>query len=200
MPGDDPVDPTDDPDFISEDGATAPYQPGSGIRLTGMVGSPTPVYVPKESTPLHEDGPEGAIPPFALWAMKYRRHAHLLSHPDVDIRERFDSDASAVYVMDDGRKHCMVSRMVGTSPDGCTYCLVARIPVDSYYELAEGSAVADDVFDGAREFALCSVFEAAEAVSNVSLVRTFAALNEVPPEYLPPSPVIEFSDILDGPP
>jgi hypothetical protein len=199
MPGDDPTVHPDDPDFISEDGVTAPFQPGAGLNLRGMVGSPTPVFVPKDSTPLHEDGPEGAIPPFALWAMKFRRHGHLLSHPDADIRAAFGTEANAVYVMDDGRKHCMVSRKVGTSPDGCTYCLVARIPIDSYYPIADGSAVADDIFANGREFALCSVFEAQQAVSNVIVAQTFAGIDDVPPEYLPPSPALEFSDLLEGP-
>jgi hypothetical protein len=194
--GDEPTDPQNDPDFISEEGVGGAFVRGPGRTLTGMVGSPHPVFAPKESTPLQEDG-ESIIPTFALWAMKYRRHGHLLSRVDVEIREGFGTGDHAVYVIDDGRKHCMVGRKVGTSPDGCTYCLVAQITVDAYDRLVADDVAVEDIFVAAREFALCAVFEAEQAVSNVTLVQTFTGYDEVPPEYLPPSPSIEFTEVLD---
>ena len=63
--------------------------------------------------------------------MKYRRHGHLLSRPDAEIRERYGTGDHAIYVVDDGRKRCVISRAVGTSPDGCTYLLVAQIGIDA---------------------------------------------------------------------
>jgi hypothetical protein len=69
--------------------------------------------------------------------MKYRRHGHLMSRADATIRERRGTGDHTTYVVDDGRKHCVICRMVGTSPDGCTYLLVAQIAIDSYEKLVE---------------------------------------------------------------
>jgi hypothetical protein len=190
--GDGRSDRQDDPDYISEDGVTYASPRGPGTWISG---SPTPVFVPKGSTPLEEDRPDGAIPPFALWAMKYRRHGHLLSRADVEIREQFGTGDHTVYVVDDGRKYCMIGRKVGTSLDGCTYCLVGRISIGAYEQLVDDASLTDDTFAGARELSLCVVFEAEEAVSNVSLVETYASIDEVPNGYLPPGPAIEFTEI-----
>jgi hypothetical protein len=184
--------PGDDPDFISEEGAVG----GAVLDMaySSRWGSPVPVFVPKSSTPLEERDDESVIPPFALWAMKYKRHGHLFSRAEVEIRERYGSGDHAVYVIDDGRKHCMV----GTSSDGCTYCFVAQITVATYEELLNDGDAVDDVFANSREPALVVVYEAEEAVSNVSLVRTFAGIDEVPVAYLPPGPPIVFTEIPDG--
>jgi hypothetical protein len=191
--GDDETgEPQADPDFISEEGTGLPGLPPLGALRAW--GAPTPVFVPKESTPLaeHEDG--DAIPPYALWAMKYRRHGHLLNRADVAVRERYGTGDHAVYVIDDGRNHCTVSRAVGSSPDGCRYCLVARISAVAYEELADDEGRTDDIFVDADEISLCAVFEAEEAVSNVSLVEEFASIHDVPVGYLPPAPVIVFTE------
>jgi hypothetical protein len=127
--------------------------------------------------------------------MKYRRHGHLLSRADVEIRERYGEGDLAVYVVDDGRKHCMIGRKVGTSADGCTYCLVGRISIGAYDQLRTHASRTVDVFAGAGELSLCAVFEAQEAVSNVSLVETYAGVDDVPKRYLPPGPTIEFTEI-----
>jgi len=190
-------DPHADPDFISEEGAVGRIAVPD-MTFTSRWGSPVPVFVPKSSTPLEEPDDESGIPPFALWAMKYQRHGHLFSRAEAEIRERYGSGDSAVYVIDDGRKQCMVGRLVGTSADGCTYCLVARITIAAYEELVNDEAAVDDVFAGSSEPALVVVYEADDAVSNVSLVRTFAGGDEVPVEYLPPGPPIVFTDIPDG--
>jgi hypothetical protein len=189
-------DPDDDPDFISEEGVV-------GSAVTGMAfpsrwGSPPPVFVPKSSTPLEEDDAGSVIPPFALWAMKYKRHGHLFSRAEVEIRERHGRGDHTVYVIDDGRKQCMVGRLVGTSSDGCTYCLVAQITMAAYEEIVNDETAVDDVFADSREPALVVVYEAEDAVSNVSVVRAFGSMAEVPVEYLPPSPPIVFTDVPDG--
>ena len=67
------------------------------------------------------------------------------------IRERCGTGDHTLYMVDDGRKHCVVSREVGTSPDGCTYCLVASITIDSYVELINDEALADEIFDDSHE-------------------------------------------------
>jgi hypothetical protein len=190
-------DPRDDPDYIGEDGAndvTLVGGPG-----WGSLSHPAPVFVPKSSTPLEEDDDaSGGVPAFALWAMKYKRHGHLFSRADIDVRERFGRADDAVFVIDDGRTHCMVSRKVGTGVDGCTYCLVGRIDLAAYEALVDDGALADDIFNEAGELCLVVVFEAQEAVSNVSSVLDFANINEVPIEYLPPGPALVFGETPDG--
>jgi hypothetical protein len=91
-----------------------------------------------------------------------------------------------------------VSRKVGTSPDGCTYCLVGRIDLATFERLVDNESLTDTVFSEARDLSLCSVFEALQSVSNVLEVQSFATFDDVPPEYLPPHPIIEFSDVPDG--
>jgi hypothetical protein len=192
---DETAEPLADPDFISEEGTGLAGLPPVARRTWG---SPTPVFVPKESTPLaeHEDG--DAIPPYALWAMKYRRHGHLLHRADEAIRERHGTGDHAVYVIDDGRSHCTVSRTVGSSPDGCRYCLVARITSESYERLVDDEGLTDEIFVDADEICLCAIYQAEEAVSNVSLVEAYTSIDDVPAEYLPPAPLVAFTETPDG--
>lgn len=183
------VDPRDDPDYISEDGASGKQSMRSGLYSAGWLGRPDPVFVPKQSTPLADDD-EGSIPRYAMWSMKYLRRSHLFSRSDMEIRESFGENDNAVYVMDDGRKHCLISRRVGSGADGSIYCLVAEIPVSSYEQLV-GGAAPEGVFATAKGFSLCSVFEAEDAVSNVTVVESYRTTAEVPSEYLPPgSPIV----------
>jgi hypothetical protein len=195
----------DDPDFISEEGnvegVAGPLGLGVG-GLSGFVpglrGSPTPVFVPKTSTPLETEDSDGAMPTFALWTMKYLQHGHLFSKAESVLRESYGDGDHAVYVMDDGRKHCLISRLVGTSREGCVYPLVGRITIESYERLVDDHTLTDRIFEEAEDLCLCAVFEAREAVSNVSVVRSFASVDEVPPEYLPPGPTLQFTDVPDG--
>jgi len=194
----------DDPDFISEEGnlegVAGPLGLGAGAlggALPGLRGTPTPVFVPKTSTPLETDDSDGTMPTFAEWTMKYLQHGHLFSKAESVIRESYGDGDHVVYVMDDGRKHCLISRLVGTSPEGCVYPLVGRITIESYERLVDDHTLTDRVFEEAEDLCLCAVFEAREAVSNVSVVRSFAGIDEVPPEYLPPGPALKFTDVPD---
>jgi hypothetical protein len=191
---DETTDPADDPDFISEVGEPASDRMRAAGFSRGVWGSPGLVYVPKESTPLEEPDGNGAIVPAALWAMKYQRHGHLLGRAEVAIRERYGEGDRIVYVIDDGWKHCTVSRVVGSSPDGCTYVLVARIDMPTYVGLRDDESPAEAVFAAADELCLCAVYENPETASNVALVESYGALEEVPVEYLPPHPAVEFSE------
>ena len=176
----------------ADDGfAPAPLPLAGGFSLGGL-GTPPTVFVPHTSTPLHEDDPESPIPVPALWAMKYRRHLTLSSRDPERLRERLGEGDGAVYVIDDGGRHTMVSRLVGMDEDGSTYCLVGRIKGDAYDRYAMGDADMDAIFDEARELALCSVFAAPDAVSNVIVAETYRSVRDVPPEYLPPQPFLEF--------
>jgi hypothetical protein len=194
MGNDEDIDPSD-PDFISEEGTGTPFV-GDAFPSRTTWGSPTPVFVPKASTPLHEDMTDVPIPTFALWSMKYLRHAHLFGRADADIREVFGQGEHAIYVLDDDRKHCLVSREVGRSPDGCIYCLVAQIPIATYDELVDG-APPDSAFADARSFTLCTVFEAQDGVSNVAVSERYKELADVPPEYLPPNPPLRFGSMSE---
>ena len=156
---------------------------------------PEPVI---ESTPLEEDEPEGVIPPAPLWAMKDRRHFFgLPGHGDAErIRTFVGQGDSAVYLIDDGRSHCMVGRRVGVAPDGSIYCLVGRVTLERYLQILNGEASTAEAFSEAHDVALCSVFEDESMVSEVTLVRHFRHPDDVPADYLPPSPFIEFTEDL----
>ena len=204
-PGHDSRNQGDDPDFISEEGnvggVAGPLGLGVGALsgfVPGLRGSPTPVFVPKTSTPLETDDSDGAMPTFALWTMKYLQHGHLFSKAESTLRESYGDGDHVVYVMDDGRKHCLISRLVGTSREGCVYPLVGRITIESYERLVDDHTLTDRIFKEAESLCLCAVFEAREAVSNVSVVRSFASVDEVPAEYLPPRPALQFTDVPDG--
>lgn len=190
------LDPQDDPDFISTEGHATPDMRNESVPLLsrGLMGHPDPVFVPKQSTPLEKTDGEGVLPRYALWSMKYLRHAHLFSRSDWEIQECFGDEANAMYVIDDGRKSCLISRLVGKDADGTTYCLVARVPVASYEQLVDGAS-SQAIFAAASDFYLCAVFEALDAVSNVSVVESFDTSEEVPSAYLPPHPPVEFEGV-----
>jgi hypothetical protein len=160
----------------------------------GALGTPAPVFVPSTSTPLEEDDAESPIPPAALWAMKYRRHLTLTSRDPERLRACLGEGDGAVYVIDDGGRHNMVSRLVGADEDGSTYCLVGRIRGEAYDRYATGESPLDGIFSESRDLSLCSVFAAPEAVSNVLVAESYRTLDDVPPEYLPPHLFLEFTD------
>lgn len=155
----------------------------------------TPLAEPTESTPLQEGESDDSIPAAVLWAMKDRRHHSLAEHVDVEvIRGCLGTGDSRICAIDDGNADCMIGRQVGSSPDGCTYCLVARIRREDYELLNNGNLPVDVAFVDARDVELCGVYEAAGAVSNVFPVQHFRDGRDVPVEYLPPSPMIAFSE------
>jgi hypothetical protein len=185
--------PTDDPDFISTEGhdASGVWAESLPLLSRGLMGNPDPVFIPKQSTPLEETNDEHLIPRYALWSMKYLRHEGLFGRSEWEIRSCFGEGPNTVYVIDDSRKSCLISRRVGEGTDGATYCLVARIPIASYEQLTDGASP-QVIFARARDFFLCAVFDAIEAVSNVSVVESFDSSDNVPSEYLPPHPPVEF--------
>jgi hypothetical protein len=191
-----PDDSADQGEIEPADGFAPGPLPMSGGFSLGALGTPAPVFVPSSSTPLEEDDSESPIPPAALWAMKYRRHLHLtLTRRDEDrLRACLGEGDGAVYVIDDGGKHNMVSRLVGIDEDGSTYCLVGRITGEAYDRCAIGESPLEGIFSQSRELSLCSVFAALEAVSNVLVVAEYATVDDVPSEYLPPHPFLEFRD------
>ncbi|HVX23451.1 MAG TPA: hypothetical protein VHB02_19065 [Acidimicrobiales bacterium] len=144
------------------------------------------------STPL-DDGPaESVVPRPVLWAMKYHRHVHFgHHHDDLDERQVGEGDG-AVYVFDDGANQCMAGRLVGSSPDGCTYCLVGTVDAGAYQQCAEDGEPTDRIFAYGRDLLLCAVYEGGDGPSNIVDVRRYRKPGHVPAEYLPPHPFIEF--------
>jgi hypothetical protein len=75
---------------------------------------------------------------------------------------------------------------------------VARLSAESYERLVDGEGLTDEIFVDADEICLCSVYQADEAVSNVFVVEAFATVDDVPVEYLPPAPLIAFTETPEG--
>jgi hypothetical protein len=162
---------------------------------TSLTAPPIP---PEVSNPLEQDEPEGTIPPSPLWAMKDRRHFFgARGHGDAErIRAAQGLGDSTVYFIDDGRKHCMAGRRVGSSPDGNVYSLVGRVKLDLYEKIASGEATTTDVFSDAHDICLCGVYEEEGMASDVIVIQHYPHFADVPTAYLPPSPFIEFEDDL----
>ena len=144
---------------------------------------------------------EDDIPPAPLWAMRTRMHSNRRLEPGEEgrIRRRAGEGDDAVYVIDDGLDHCMVGRRVGKASDGCVYCLVARISLEDFADIVAGERDVSEVFSDARDISLCGVIEEDEAAANVFLVQHYRRARDVPVDYLPPSPFIEFTDDPDDP-
>jgi hypothetical protein len=171
-----------------------------GVAPGGFGVSPL-MREPEGSTPLESAQPDDLIPSSPLWAMKYLRHGRFgLSHDDEFEQIRWASSAASpddrnaeIFVIDDGSDHCMVSRLVGVSPDGCTYCLVARVERLDFEDVRSEQAEALELFSRGKEFTLCGVVEG--TVSKVVRVAGYRRYRDVPADYLPPAGLIEF----DGP-
>jgi hypothetical protein len=187
-----------------EDRLPYPLIPGRGGLFKTFLGSSlafnggAPMSEPATSTPLAIGESEGSIPPGPLWAMKYLRHGQhgpLTGHdaPE-ELRLAVSTEDEILYVIDDGASHCMVARRVGSAPDGCLYCLVARVKIDDVQDVRDGWAPPSGLFALGRELTLCGVVEG--SVSNVVRVAAYRKYRDVPDEYLPPSPFIEFPDTL----
>ncbi len=62
--------------------------------------------------------------------------------------------------------------------------------------LANGTVAVTEAFSDAHDVSLCGVFEDESDASEVILVHHYAHASDVPAEYLPPSPFIDFPDDL----
>ncbi|MGH9096393.1 MAG: hypothetical protein ACRDWB_03135, partial [Acidimicrobiales bacterium] len=178
-----------------------PLAPGRGGLFKSLLGSNLAFNggapsEPVTSTPLAIGESDGSIPAGPLWAMKYLRHGQhgpLTGHdaPE-ELRLAVNRGDETIYVIDDGSSHCMVARRVGSAPDGCLYCLVARVKIDDVQDVRDGWASLSGLFSLGRELTLCGVVEG--SVSNVVRVASYRKYRDVPDEFLPPSPFIEFPD------
>ena len=191
-----PADRGADQPVISPEGLGAfPISSVSGLSPSAIGVFPLDVD-PALSTPLDDDTQsEEAIPTALWWAMKDRKHHHRLLEPTEPgyLRSGLDDGDSGLYFVDDGGDHCMVGRLVGSSSDGCEYCLVARVQSYRYDELRDEALPVSDAFSGGRDICLCCVFKD-DRTSDVTVVEHYRHAADIPPEYLPPSPLIEFTD------
>jgi hypothetical protein len=181
-----------------------PNDPGLGFGLGArrspgaslLYGSPRVVYHPSKSTSLEDDDPDpdSTIPPMAIWVMKYRRHQRLHRDEPDSSRGQLGTGDEVVYTLTDGDDHLMVCRRVGVDPRGAEYYLVGRMEVGDHLCYTAGERPLVGCFADTRELALCSVFADLGGVSNAAVVENYRKVKEVPAEYLPPSPFLEFSD------
>jgi hypothetical protein len=68
--------------------------------------------------------------------------------------------------------------------------------MDEYEDLKNGAARIAEAFSPAHDISLCGVYEDEERISDVILVQHYRHARDVPTEYLPPSPFIEFTEDL----
>ena len=129
--------------------------------------------------------------------MKDLRHKMFSTASDSDVIrwESGNEDArSTIFAIDDGYDHCMVARLVGASPDGCTYCLVTRVKRLDFEEVLQGQAEASTLMPLGHRFTLCGVTEG--SISTVVHVAIYRRVNDVPVEYLPGTQFIQFAESL----
>jgi hypothetical protein len=156
-----------------------------------------PTTPPRDVSPLDEDEHDGAIPKSSLWAMKDRRHEqlpHPFGHPS-RLRSSVGAGDGVVYAIDDGARHCAIGRTVGTTRDGCTYTLVARVARKVYDDLAAGTIDGRQAFLEGTEAALLGTGEE-PGLANVFDVDLYHSPADIPADYLPPSPSIDFAEDL----
>jgi len=187
----------------AEDGLSIPIPP-LGDQLSwvpkgaeGGFGQSPLLSEPKSSTPLDSLETDKAIPSVVLWAMKYMRRGLFSATSGSDVirwKSGDEDERLATFAIDDGYDHCMVGRIVGSSPDGCTYCLVTRVKRLDFEEVRQGVTEESALISLGRSFSLCGVIEG--STSNVVRVAGYRRYRDVPSEYLPPSPFIQFAETL----
>ena len=183
-------------------GSSARPEPGDIIINADLGIAPEPLVGRDESTPLEDHEPEGTIPPSPLWAMKDRRHVqwHLLPSHDRHqrIRERLGAGDDTMYAIDDDRRHVMLGRRVGSSPGGCEYCLIGRISLERFEQLRDQAVPLVDSFSTAVDLTLCGVVDEGQIESsNVIEVALYDSVADIPEEYLPGAPYLNFPGDLE---
>ncbi|MBV8464137.1 MAG: hypothetical protein JO368_12640 [Acidimicrobiales bacterium] len=195
----------DGPDERTEDAGAEAGRPGDVQPLEGERPSvwskdtlgAFPTTPPRDVTPLEDDERGGAVPPAVLFAMKDRRHVqlpHPFGHPS-RLRAAVGAGDAAVFAIDDGARHCMIGRRVGATRDGAVYVLVGRVARSVYDDLSAGRTDGRRAFLEAQDTALLGTGEE-PGLANVFDVDFYSDTADIPPEYLPPSPAIDFAEDL----
>jgi hypothetical protein len=89
----------------------------------------------------------------------------------------------------------MLGRAVGATTDGCVYSLTTRVPIDVYTELAAGRIDGRQAFLAGSDAGLSGTVDE-PGLSNVFDVDFYAHPTDIPEQYLPPSPFIQFAEDL----
>jgi hypothetical protein len=151
--------------------------------------------LPFDGAPV-DDPPLEEIPPVVLAAIRDRMHSRRMTPVDdpAHVEASLGTPDDDIHVVDDGPDHCMIGRPVGHAADGCVYVLVGRITRATYEQLRDGDIEPAAAFAEAGDISLSAVFEVDGRVQNIALIRHFRRPDDVPAEYLPPAPFLEFSD------
>lgn len=142
-------------------------------------------------------------------AMQSLQHHQVRPEPDSEENPPwcFGSGDATFYVIEDGIKRLMIGRAVGRDGEGCIYCLVGTSSPSLLALLDAGELGPAEAFDDAAELTLCSVFQSDHAprghfrlsalnrqVSNVVLLQHYKRIDDVPVEYRPGQPFLQFTD------
>jgi hypothetical protein len=176
-------------------------KPGDIVIEPNLAFAPEPLVGDAVDNALAEDESETTIPEGPLLAMKDHRHTqwHLLaSHERHErVRESIAVGGDVLYVIDDGRTHAMLGRIIGTSPS-CTYSLVGRVTREDLASIKVGQVPFAEAFATAEELALVGMANVdAVASTNVFDVAYFDSPGEVPQTYLPGEPALIFNGDLE---
>jgi hypothetical protein len=161
-------------------------------------GTAATVYVPKVSTPLDDGTETSPIPKVLLWAMKFHRRVKFGHHADPIGQQVIGQGNTQIFAIDPVTKHATIGRLVGTGPDGCVYCLVASAEPDVINSLVAGRHPTSWGFKQSKQARLCAVFDGGDGVSNVSDVENYGQGGNVPVQFLPPQPFVEFEEPIYG--
>jgi hypothetical protein len=151
---------------------------------------------------------EALVASYVELAMKNLQHHQVKAEPgQEDPPYSFGSADATLYAIKDGVRRLMIGRAVGRDGGGCIYCLVGTSPPTLLARLDTGEVAPTEAFDDAAELTLCSVFQADHAprlhsrlaarnrpVSNVVLVQHYKRIQDVPMEYRPGQPFLQFAD------
>ena len=105
----------------------------------------------------------------------------------------FGSGNSTLYALEDGGDRLMMGRGVGEDGEGCIYCLVGAGSLALLAMLETGELSPAEAFDDAGELTLCSVYQDGQ-VDNVVMVQHYRVIQDVPVEYRPGQPFLQFTD------
>lgn len=159
-------------------------------------GTGQPTWAPTRSTPLDDGEAAHIIPKLLLWGMKDHCRTRFGHHGDALTEHRYGTGDSALYILDGGAKLVTIGRVVGSSPDGATYCLIGELDREHASTLDAGGRSPKDVLGFGKNYVLCAVYDGGPGASNIADVQRFSTLNEIPPSYLPPHPFIRFTDTI----
>jgi len=156
-----------------------------------------------------DENAEALVASHVELAMENLQHHQVRAEPDQeeDPLYCFGFGDDTLYAIEDGVKRLIIGRGVGRDDEDCIYCLVGTSSPALLAMLDTGEVAPTEAFHDATELTLCSVFQADDApsrhfrlnalnrpVSNVVVVQHFKRIQDVPVEYRPGQPFLQFTD------